>query len=117
MKTNNPIEDDKRLSELLQEWQVDEPLPPHFRERVWRRIEQPRTETLPSIWADLRRWIETVLPRPALALSYVAVLLVAGAGVGWTEAQQETKRTDTVLRMRYVESVDPYLAVTLAGNQ
>jgi hypothetical protein len=117
MKTNKPIEDDRRLSELLREWKVDASLPPRFREQVWQRIEQPEKKAMPNVWGALRHWIEIVLPRPAMAVSYVAVLLAIGAGVGWTEAQSETKRADSVLGMRYVQSVDPFQAVTLASNR
>ena len=117
MKKNNPIEDDRRLSEALREWKVDASLPLRFREQVWRRIEQPEKEAMPGVWVALRHWIEMTLSRPALAVSYVAVLLAVGAGIGWTEAQSETKRADAALGMRYVQSIDPYQAVTLASNQ
>ncbi|MCW5555514.1 MAG: hypothetical protein KIS67_25545 [Verrucomicrobiae bacterium] len=112
MKTGNPPDDDKGLSSLLNEWKVKATLPPRFQEQVWRRIE--REEPLPvrtlSVWMALQNWITNALPRPALAVAYVGLLLVAGAGIGWTHARSETERVSDRLSMTYVKSVDPYLA-------
>lgn len=112
MKMNNPSKDDQALRALLNEWKVETPLPTRFQEGVWRRIEQEDARTVggASLWTTLQDWIANVLPRPALAVAYVAVLLAAGAGVGWTRAQHETSRISDELSMRYVTSVDPYQA-------
>ena len=113
MKTKNPLDDDDAaLRGLLKEWKVETPLPPHFQEQVWRRIE--REEARPAAaapwWTGFQEWIANALPRPALAVAYVAVLVAAGAGVGWTQAQHETSRISNQLSLRYVRSVDPYQA-------
>lgn len=112
MKTNNPLDDDKALRSLLREWKVETPLPPRFQERVWRRIEREDTRPAATVspWTLLQHWIANVLPRPALATAYVAVLLAAGAGVGWTQAQHESSRVSSKLSTRYVQTVDPYQA-------
>ena len=111
MKTNKP-NDDAPLDALLQEWKVKPSLPPRFNEQVWRRIE--RAETVPSPSVSLAtvfaNWIGTMLPRPALATAYVAVLLVIGASVGWSQARQETARVSSDLSARYAQAVDPYQA-------
>ena len=109
MKAKNTTESDERLRALLKEWKVEASLPARFREQVWRSIE--REERQPSLLFSLRtvlaRWINTVLPRPALAVSYVAILLIAGASVGWTQARQDKARVSDQLSLRYVRSVDP----------
>lgn len=109
MKTNKP-NDDAPLDALLQEWKVKPSLPPRFNEQVWRRIERAETAPAPSVSLAtvFANWIATMLPRPALATAYVAVLLVIGASVGWSQARQETARVSSDLSARYVQAVDPY---------
>jgi hypothetical protein len=106
----NKSNDDAPLRTLLQEWKQKASLPPRFQEHVWRRIE--RTETTPapsvSLATVLANWIGTMLPRPAFATAYVAVLLIIGASVGWSQARQETTRVTSSLSVRYAQAVDPY---------
>ena len=111
MKTNKP-NDDAPLDTLLHEWKVKPSLPPRFNEQVWRRIERAeiapaRSVSLATVFAN---WIGTMLPRPALATAYVAVLLVIGASAGWNQARQETARVTSDLSARYAQAVDPYQA-------
>jgi hypothetical protein len=112
MKAELLNDDDARLRALLKECKVVATLPPRFQEQVWRRI--ARREQQPSVWFSLRasltHWINTMLPRPALAVSYVAVLLVVGASVGWAQARQEKARVSGEMSLRYVQTVDPYQA-------
>lgn len=112
MKAEQLTKDDKRLSALLKECGVAAALPPRFQEQVWRRIAQ--REQQPSVWFSLRtsltQWINAKLPRPALAVSYVAILLVFGASIGWAQARQEKARVSGEMSLRYVQSVDPYQA-------
>lgn len=112
MKTEIVTAEDTRLLALLRECKVAVTLPPRFQEGVWRRI--ARNEEQLSVLFTLRtkfaRWINTMLPRPALAVSYVAVLLVIGASAGWAQARQEKTRVSVELSARYVQSVDPYQA-------
>jgi hypothetical protein len=50
------------------------------------------------------------LPRPALAASYVAILLAIGVTAGWTQARHETARVKGELGQRYIRVLDPYQA-------
>src|SRR5438445_13612530 len=92
MKTDEPGNHDEALSKVLKEWRTDASLPPRFQEGAWRRIERAQAPAAPSVWATIAHWIGTVLPRPALAASYVAILLAIGVTVGWAQAHQETRR-------------------------
>lgn len=111
MQMNKP-NDDAPLDALLQEWKPQSSLPPRFQEHVWRRIESAGAMPAPSISLAMMfaNWIATTLPRTALATAYVAVLLVIGASVGWSQARQETARVASSLSTRYVAAVDPYQA-------
>lgn len=107
MKTD-PRNDEEKLSKLLKEWRTDTSPPPRFQETVWRRIERAELQTRSSGWAALARWIGLVLPRPALAASYIAVVLTIGLTAGWAEAHQTKARIMGELGDRYVQSLDPY---------
>ena len=48
-----------------------------------------------------------MLPRPALAASYVAILLAIGVTAGWAQAHHETSRVKNELGERYVRMLDP----------
>jgi hypothetical protein len=109
MKTNNPRDPDDNLSALLRSWSVDAPLPPRFRDDVWRRIARTEKSVQP-LAASLRRWLESILPRPKIALSYVTTLLLIGMATGLWVAQVERSRLKATLGSRYVQSIDPYLA-------
>jgi len=109
MKTD-PVNHDEALSKLLKEWRSEAAVPPRFQESVWRRIERTQAPLAPSAWAVIAHWIGTVLPRPALAASYIAVLLTIGVAAGWAQARQETARVKGQLGERYVRVLDPYQA-------
>jgi hypothetical protein len=110
MKANQDPEKDRATDKVLKQWVVETPLPPRFPEQVWQRI--ARAEVSPdvtiSFWTLLRRLIETNLPRPKFAYSYVAILLLLGVVSGAWAAQRETSRLNAALGSRYVQSVDPY---------
>lgn len=110
MNTNDSSENDTSLRALLQEWKPEASLPPRFQEQVWRRIEWAETAPVPSVSlaAVFANWLTNLLPRPALATAYVAVLLVIGASAGWSHARQETARVTGELSARYAQTVDPY---------
>lgn len=113
MKANETGNHDEALRKVLKEWRTDAALPPRFQEAVWRRIEQAghsSSTSAPSAWAVIAHWIGTMLPRPALAASYVAILLAIGVTAGWAQAQQETAQVKTDLADRYVRVLDPYQA-------
>jgi len=112
MKTADPINNDEKLRKVLKEWRTDTSLPPRFQEAVWRRIEQAErtqpTTAKPSVWAVVADWIETMLPRPAIAAACLVTLLAIGAATGWAQALQESNRVGDQLSVTYIRSVDPY---------
>jgi hypothetical protein len=112
MKNNEPGNHDDALRKVLKEWRTDASLPPRFQEAVWRRIEQaertPARGATPSVWAVVADWIETVLPRPAIAAACLVALLAIGAATGWAQARHETNRVGDQLSVSYIRSVDPY---------
>ena len=111
MKTNEPGNHDEALRKVLKEWRTNAALPPRFQEAVWRRIERADSApapTAPSVWTVIAHCIGTVLPRPALATAYVAVLLAVGVTAGWAQARQETARVKGELGERYVRVLNPY---------
>jgi len=110
MNTNEPGNHEAALGRLLKEWRAEAPLPPHFREAVWRRIEGAQASAAPSLWTFIARWIGTALPRPALAASYLAILLTIGATAGWTRGRHETAQVKGGLGERYIRVLDPYAA-------
>ena len=111
MKTGEPGNHDEPLRKVLKEWRTDAALPPRFQEAVWQRIvraERVPAPAAPSAWAIITHWIGTMLPRPALAATYVAILLAIGVTAGLAQAHQETRRVKNELGERYVRVLDPY---------
>ena len=108
MKPNQDPEADQRLRNLLRSWVVDTPLPPRFKESVWRRIERANLQPESPFWAGLLRLIEVSLPRPKVAFAYVTLLLALGLTAGAWAAQVKSSHADASLGLRYVQSVDPY---------
>lgn len=108
MKLNHPSENDEPLHELLAQWKVEESLPPRFQEQVWKRIDQAEARKPQSRLAAFAHWLEATFRRPVLASAYVAVLLFVGLGAGYWQAQGAMAQSQSELRARYVQSVDPY---------
>ena len=105
----NPGNHDE-LPKVLKEWRSDAALPPRFQEQVWQRIERAETQSVQPLRAFINHWVGAVLPRPALAASYLAVLLTIGATAGWAQGRRETARVKDELGLRYVRVLDPYQA-------
>ena len=108
MNAKEPGDHDMALTKLLKEWRTDAPLPARFQDGVWRRIERRQTPAASLVWDIVAGWIGTMLPRPALAAAYVAILLTIGVTTGWTQARQETARVKGELAERYIRVLDPY---------
>lgn len=110
MKSNPPNEPDAPLRDALREWAVTEPLPLRFHEQVWKRIERAEAPpvTVGSPWSLLTKWLDAMLPRPALALASAVVLLLAGGAAGWAQARHEAGHVEEELVARYLRVVDPY---------
>ena len=108
MNAKHPKGEDARLGALLHEWKTDATLTPRFQEGVWRRIAHADTPVKVPWWAELWRSLEAAFRRPALAVAYVAVLLVVGLGAGLLQAREKAAQLDHALQARYLQSVDPY---------
>jgi len=105
MKEDNLNGEDRQLKKLLGEWRVNEPLPPRFQERVWKRIqiaEAPVQET--------KSWFTALFMRPAFATAAATLLLLAGLTAGYLRANHDAARMDEQLAHRYVASINPYAA-------
>ena len=109
MNSKDSNTDNDRLNKLLQSWRVADPLPPGFQDGVWRRIDRAQEAASPSAWETISGWVANALSKPALAASYVAVLLMLGMTVGWGHARQEGERVRAQLGEKYVQTLDPYL--------
>jgi len=102
MKPENTDPNDARLASLLREARATPPLPPRFREGVWRRIEESETPAAAQLnWLDaLAAWAL----RPRFALAAAAILICAGSIFG---AVQGTQANHENAQTRYVTSVAP----------
>ncbi len=107
MPENRPSEKDEALSKLLKAWKPEGQLPPRFQEAVWQRIDSAEAARL-SLLQIVAVWIERSFSRPALAVSYVVILLILGAGAGFWQAEGKTAEAQSEWRARYVQAVDPY---------
>ncbi|MCX6895590.1 MAG: hypothetical protein NTZ16_08870 [Verrucomicrobia bacterium] len=99
------MKEDPQLSRLLKDWQVNEPLPPRFQERVWKRIEAaeaPGRET--------QSWFAALFLRPAFATAAATLLLLAGLSAGYLRANHDAAHWDEQLAQRYLTAMNPYAA-------
>ena len=108
MPDNRPSEKDEALSRLLQTWKPEAQLPPRFQEAVWRRIEDAEPLHAPGLLHVITLWLEKTFRRPALAVSYVAIIMLVGAAAGFWHAEDRTAQARSEWRTRYVQSIDPY---------
>jgi hypothetical protein len=108
MKPEDQTGPEESLQKSLRRWEVNDPLPPRFREQVWQRIAQADAQAGETVWARLLRLIEVALPRPKVALSYLAALMIVGVVAGSLTAQMQKDRFDASLSLRYVQSLDPF---------
>ncbi len=106
MNSQDSNPENAALSKVLRQWQVTEPLPPRFQEQVWRRIEN--AESALPIWKLLLRRLAAGLSRPAVAASYVSVLLLLGVAGGYWHARETRAEVDQQLSSRYVQMVAAY---------
>src|SRR5438876_8467827 len=111
MKNIEPSEPNDPLSKVLQDWKVSAQPPPRFQEQVWQRIARSQAAARPRPWVGVLGWLGQVLPRPAMAASYLTVLVAAGVIGGYWTGQEKAARLRDEMGLRYVQSVDPYQAV------
>ncbi|HEX5400262.1 MAG TPA: hypothetical protein VFY06_14545 [Verrucomicrobiae bacterium] len=93
--------DDARLREALRAGRPSPPLPPHFQENVWRRIEKPNASPEAGSWLDA---LAALVLRPRFACATVAALVVVGALLGTYQGEQTAKQN---AQARYVAMVAP----------
>jgi len=98
---------DPELSSLLQTWSLAAPLPARFQEHVWQRVAQSRAAAV-NPWTAWRNWLAQTFARPAMAFSYVAVLLLAGLAIGFWQGRLNSERTSAELGARYVQLMSSY---------
>ncbi len=108
MKEQTPPEKDEVLSKLLRTWTSEAPVPPRFQESVWKRIERANSGVKVPLWRVLVAQMEAAFRRPAFAVVYVSILLIAGIGAGYWHAEDSAAQAKSELRARYVQSIDPY---------
>jgi hypothetical protein len=100
-----------RLGEVLSEWVVDAPLPPHFQARVWQRIAQAERQADFTVWDAILRRAQALLTRPKIALACGTVFLALGVAAGSWMAQLESNRVNQNLGKRSIQAVDPYYSL------
>ena len=105
---NDERQDDPQLRKLLQAWQVDETLPPRFEERVWRRLSVEPAARSSTLWTAVFGRVSQALAQPALAASYLAVLIAAGVAAGYWHARLDNAHIARQLGSRYVRLIDSY---------
>ena len=108
MKNFLPDDSNDSLSKVLREWKVSAPLPPRFEEQVWQRIARSEAAAKSSLWKQLSNWLDFVLPRPAVAASYLSVLLLAGVATGYWRGHERAAHLQQEMSSRYLLSVNPY---------
>ncbi len=108
MKENDPAGKDEAFSKLLRSCKTEASVPPRFQEAVWHRIERAESCVTLPFWRILAARIEAAFARPVLASAYIALLLVSGVGAGYWHAEDRTAQSQSELRSRYVQTVDPY---------
>ncbi len=104
MRNENINPEDAKLGALLRESRGALPLPPRFKESVWRRIEDAEAPTRATgnlAWLDA---LAALVLRPRFALAAAAVLIVAGATLGVREGNQMAHQD---AQARYLAAVAP----------
>lgn len=99
--------EDARLSELLQEWRTDAPLPRGFQQEVWRRVAAVPPGPMDLWRAWLRAWFLRTFTRPATSFAYIAILVLIGLGTGFFDARQHLREHDNAMAARYLRVIIP----------
>ena len=104
MNKENINPDDAKLGALLRQSRVSPALPPHFREGVWRRIEEaeaPIRSAVKTNWLDA---LAALILRPRLAFAAVATLMLLGVLLGTHDGTQIARQD---AQARYLTAVAP----------
>ena len=100
MKENMNLSDTK-FCEVLRAVRLSPPLPPRFRENVWRRIEEAEAPVKSGSWLDA---LAALVLRPRFAYATVASLVLMGFLLGTYQGTQTVKQTE---QARYLAAVAP----------
>ncbi|MBC8095504.1 MAG: hypothetical protein H7Y43_06810 [Akkermansiaceae bacterium] len=108
MRSNHEPENDRSFDPLLNSWTVEATPSPRFKEHVWSRIARSSPRAEPALWEMLIVRLDQIFRRPAVAVSYVAILLMLGVAAGYTQAKQTREQVRSQYQAMYVQSIDPY---------
>ena len=108
MKSEDPVQSDEALRQVLHQWKFGAHLPAHFQERVWRQIERTEAQVHVPGWMLLWYRLTEALARPSLAVSYVTLLMLAGLLAGYWQVRSARAQTDENMGARYVQLVAPF---------
>lgn len=108
MRPNQEPENDTSLDRVLKQWVVDDAVPPRFQEGVWKRIADADGRSAMGFWSALVGILESALPRPKVACTYLSALLLLGIAGGSMVAQKQNHRLEASLGSRYLQTIDPY---------
>lgn len=103
VNTRPTSENEERLTGALQQWTVEQPLPPRFAQQVWHKIALLEQKPQPW-WTGLLQALLT----PKVAYAYVTILVGIGIAAGSWTAHVASDRADDQLSQRYVRAIDPY---------
>ena len=107
-----PSDNEAGFDNLLRSARVNVPLPGAFQAEVWRRISQAQEDSLGARWA--RNWeaLLSLLVRPAVAGTAVALMVAAGLFFG---SSGQSPSQDG--KLAYVESVSPFVQAHTGGSR
>jgi hypothetical protein len=109
MNDNDPIR------ERLQAWKVEPCVSRSFQADVWARIREREEAREATGWASFFEWLFPSRAAWQLAAVTAVVLVAAGASLGNFTGTSTAERGRADLALRYAQSVDPYLQVSLAS--
>ncbi|MEQ1862157.1 MAG: hypothetical protein ABMA13_19750 [Chthoniobacteraceae bacterium] len=109
MNANDP------LRERLRAWKVEPTIPNRFHADVWARIREREEAREVTGWAGFLSWLFPSRTAWQLAAVTAAVVVAVGAGLGNINGGWANERSRAELALRYAQSVDPYLQVTLSS--
>jgi hypothetical protein len=105
---------DQRLDALLRDWQPQVDLPSRFESEVWRRIVLAQEK--PASWLNFD-WLFQITNQPKLAFAIVMTAILLGTGSAAWQAQQNYHQEIAASKIRYLQSVDPFVNTLLTSNQ
>lgn len=98
---------DDELKELIRQASSPPAFPPSFQREVWQRIALSESRSWQSSAGRYLSGMFAWLMKPAAAATTVALMLVAGAGLGKLVSAREL---ETSSRAAYVASINPILS-------